>query len=262
MFRPVKGYAPCACPRHLLAIRWNRPPTTRYQSMPRLLIHSRRASPCSSVRRGGMGDVFRCGDDALARDLAIKIIKAEMLRCAAAAEECFCREARVTRELHIPASCPFISLGQLADGRPLLHHETGARPHPRRHAPAIAGRPEYLPRLLAVFEKVCQADGLRPQQACPSPRFEAGQRHGGDSAKCRSWIGDWPRNCRVRAGAPVEATEVVETAAWEQEAAGLSRAGRRGAWRLTCLRSRRPAIGTLWMSGPTCLLWAPSCARC
>src|SRR5262245_50139045 len=42
---------------------------------------------------GGMGEVYRCADDALGRDLAIKVLRAE-LRGDAGAEERFLREAR------------------------------------------------------------------------------------------------------------------------------------------------------------------------
>src|SRR5215468_8330556 len=44
---------------------------------------------------GGMGEVYRCGDDALQRDLAIKVLRAE-LRGNADAEERFLREARLS----------------------------------------------------------------------------------------------------------------------------------------------------------------------
>ena len=54
---------------------------------------------------GGMGEVYRCGDDALQRDLAIKILKAE-LRGDAAAESQFLREARLTGSLQHPVIVP------------------------------------------------------------------------------------------------------------------------------------------------------------
>src|SRR5262249_9281039 len=54
---------------------------------------------------GGMGEVYRCGDDALGRDLAVKILKAE-LRGNAAAEKRFLREARLTGSLQHPGIVP------------------------------------------------------------------------------------------------------------------------------------------------------------
>ncbi|HEY7314137.1 MAG TPA: tetratricopeptide repeat protein [Gemmataceae bacterium] len=105
---------------------------------------------------GGMGEVYRCGDDALGRDLAVKILKAE-LRGDTAAEERFLREARLTGSLQHPAIVPIHHLGRLADGRPcytmkLVRGRTLAAL--LRDEPA---GPERLPRLLAVLEKVCQA---------------------------------------------------------------------------------------------------------
>ena len=65
---------------------------------------------------GGMGEVYRCGDAALQRDLAVKVIKAEM-RGDAHAEERFLREARLTGALQHPGIVPIHQLGRLADGR-------------------------------------------------------------------------------------------------------------------------------------------------
>jgi serine/threonine protein kinase len=105
---------------------------------------------------GGMGEVYRCSDDALGRDLAIKVLKTEL--CGdAAGEGRFLREARLTGSLQHPGIVPVHHLGRLADGRPcytmklvrgrtladLLRQETD--------------EPERLPRLLAIVEKVCQA---------------------------------------------------------------------------------------------------------
>jgi serine/threonine protein kinase len=64
-----------------------------------------------------MGEVYRCADDALQRDLAIKVLRAE-LRGDAGAEERFLREARLTGSLQHPGIVPVHHLGQLADGRP------------------------------------------------------------------------------------------------------------------------------------------------
>jgi serine/threonine-protein kinase len=108
------------------------------------------------IGAGGMGEVYRCGDDALQRDLAVKLLRSE-LRGDAGAEERFVREARLTGSLQHPGVVPVHHLGRLADGRPcytmkLVRGRTLAEL--LRDEPA---GPERLPRLLAVLEKVCQA---------------------------------------------------------------------------------------------------------
>jgi tRNA A-37 threonylcarbamoyl transferase component Bud32 len=105
---------------------------------------------------GGMGEVFRCGDDALGRNLAIKVIKAD--RCGdEAAERRFFREARVTGSLQHPGIVPIHNLGRLADGR-LCYTMKLVRG--RTFADILRDEPtgpERLPHLLAIVEKVCQA---------------------------------------------------------------------------------------------------------
>jgi serine/threonine protein kinase len=105
---------------------------------------------------GGMGDVYRAGDPALGRDLAVKVMKAD-LQGYASAEQRFLREARVTGSLQHPGIVPIYNLGRLADGR--LHYSMRLV-RGRTFADILkeeAGRPERLPSLLAIFEKVCQA---------------------------------------------------------------------------------------------------------
>jgi serine/threonine protein kinase len=105
---------------------------------------------------GGMGDVYRAGDPALGRDLAVKVMKAELQGCAAA-EQRFLREARVTGSLQHPGIVPIHNLGRLADGR--LHY-TMRLVRGQTFAAILreeAGRPEHLPALLTIFEKACQA---------------------------------------------------------------------------------------------------------
>src|SRR5437879_1699943 len=65
---------------------------------------------------GGMGEVYRAGDPALGRDLAVKVIREEY-RGQAEAEGRFLREARVTGSLQHPGIVPVHNLGRLADGR-------------------------------------------------------------------------------------------------------------------------------------------------
>ncbi|MHB1425598.1 MAG: tetratricopeptide repeat protein [Gemmataceae bacterium] len=105
---------------------------------------------------GGMGDVYRAADPALGRDLAVKVIKAD-LRGNVSAESRFVREARITGSLQHPSIVPIYNLGRLADGR--LHY-TMRLVRGRTLAAILheeAGKPECLPALLTIFEKVCQA---------------------------------------------------------------------------------------------------------
>jgi serine/threonine protein kinase/predicted Zn-dependent protease len=105
---------------------------------------------------GGMGDVYRAGDPALGRDLAVKVMKADY-QGNPSAERRFLREARVTGSLQHPGIVPIYNLGRLADGR--LHY-TMRLVRGRTLADILkeeAGQPERLPALLTIFEKVCQA---------------------------------------------------------------------------------------------------------
>jgi serine/threonine protein kinase len=106
--------------------------------------------------KGGMGEVHRCCDPALGRDLAIKVMKLQY-RGRAEAERRFLREARVTGSLQHPGIVPVHNLGRLADGR--LHY-TMRLVRGQTFAAILkeeAGKPERLPYLLTSFEKICQA---------------------------------------------------------------------------------------------------------
>ncbi|HTU92766.1 MAG TPA: protein kinase, partial [Gemmataceae bacterium] len=106
--------------------------------------------------KGGMGAVYRCCDPALGRDLAIKVMRAEFQNYSEV-ERRFVREARVTGSLQHPGIVPIHNLGQLPDGR--LHY-TMRLVRGRTFADILkeeAGKPECLPSLLAIFEKVCEA---------------------------------------------------------------------------------------------------------
>jgi serine/threonine protein kinase len=105
---------------------------------------------------GGMGEVYRCCDPALSRDLAIKVMKAD-LHDHPQVERRFLREARVTGSLQHPGIVAVHNLGRLADGR--LHY-TMRLVRGRTLADILkeeAGKPDRLPSLLAIFEKVCEA---------------------------------------------------------------------------------------------------------
>ncbi|MHB1426482.1 MAG: tetratricopeptide repeat protein, partial [Gemmataceae bacterium] len=106
--------------------------------------------------KGGMGEVYRSCDPALGRDLAIKVMKAN-LRGYPEAERRFLREARITGSLQHPSIVPIHNLGRLADGR--LHY-TMRLVRGQTFADILkdeGGKPERLPYLLSIYEKMCQA---------------------------------------------------------------------------------------------------------
>ena len=106
--------------------------------------------------KGGMGEVYRAGDPALGRDLAVKVMKGSY-RHDAQAERRFLREARVTGSLQHPGIVPVHNLGRLADGR--LHY-TMRLVRGQTFADILqdeAGKSERWPSLLGIFEKICQA---------------------------------------------------------------------------------------------------------
>ena len=108
------------------------------------------------IGAGGMGEVYHSSDPVLDRDLAVKVMKAGA-DADAGAEGRFLREARVTGSLQHPGIVPVYNLGRLADGR--LHYTmklVRGRTLKDLLRDSPAG-PERVPRLLAVFEKVCQA---------------------------------------------------------------------------------------------------------
>jgi hypothetical protein len=88
--------------------------------------------------------------------LAIKVMKADC-RDHPQVERRFLREARVTGSLQHPGIVAVHNLGRLVDGR--LHY-TMRLVRGRTFADILkeeAGKPERLPSLLAIFEKVCEA---------------------------------------------------------------------------------------------------------
>jgi serine/threonine protein kinase len=106
--------------------------------------------------QGGMGEVYRCCDPALGRDLAIKVIKADY-RGYPQVERRFLREARITGSLQHPGIVAVHNLGRLADGR--LHYTmrlVRGQTFDEILKNEVA-KPERLPYLLSIFEKICQA---------------------------------------------------------------------------------------------------------
>jgi serine/threonine protein kinase len=117
---------------------------------------------------GGMGEVYRFGDQALQRDLAIKVLKEE-LRGNAEAEERFLREARLTGSLQHPGIVPIHQLDRLSDGRP---YYTMKLVRGRTFADLIRDEPtvpERLPPFVGHSRKSLSGGGLCAQQGRYSP---------------------------------------------------------------------------------------------
>ncbi|HVS39508.1 MAG TPA: tetratricopeptide repeat protein [Gemmataceae bacterium] len=108
------------------------------------------------VGRGGAGVVFRGRDRLLGRELAVKVLR-DVHRRTPEIYQRFVEEARVGSRLQHPAIVPVYELGWFDDQRPyftmkLVEGRTLAALLKERCDPA-----QDRPRLLGVFEQVCQA---------------------------------------------------------------------------------------------------------
>jgi serine/threonine-protein kinase len=172
---------------------------------------------------GGMGEVYRCGDDALQRDLAIKVIKAQ-LRGEDDAEKRFLREARLTGALQHPGIVPVHNLGKLADGR-LFYTMKLVRGRTLEYL--LHDEPDGPERLLAVVEKVCQAVAYAHSKGVIHRDLKPSNVMVGEFGEVQ--VMDWGLAKELSRAEPVtpsgEATQDVETVGRVEEAAGLSRAG-------------------------------------
>lgn len=113
------------------------------------------------VGHGGIGIVYRGRDLVLGRDLAIKVLR-ETYADRSDARNRFIAEARVGSQLQHPAIVPVYELGWCESNRPyitmkLVEGQTLAEL--LKHQTHTHGEwsPAELPRLLSVFEQVCQA---------------------------------------------------------------------------------------------------------
>jgi serine/threonine-protein kinase len=131
------------------------------------------------IGQGGMGEVYRVRDSDFGRDLAVKILKPELLDRPAMMER-FLEEARVCGRLQHPGVPPVHELGRLTDGRPyftmkLVRGRTLAELLNERQSVGWAessrptslpvgledsahptAPPTDLPRFLKIFEQICQ----------------------------------------------------------------------------------------------------------
>jgi serine/threonine-protein kinase len=175
---------------------------------------------------GGMGEVYRYGDDALQRDLALKVLR-PALAGDAGAQQRFLREARLTGSLQHPGVVPVHHLGRLTDGRPCY---TMKLVRGRTLAELLrdeAAGPERLPRLLAVVEKVCQAVAFAHSRGVIHRDLKPGNVMVGEFGEAQ--VMDWglaKEMSRGERAVTPEERETTETVARQEEGAGLTRAGR------------------------------------
>ncbi len=111
----------------------------------------------AELARGGMGVVFTAQDVSLDREVAIKTLLPELTNRSDLAAQ-FDREARITAKLQHPGVPPVHALGNLSDGRPFLVMKLirGRTLHEEIEA---SDRTTELPRLIGVFEQICQTVG-------------------------------------------------------------------------------------------------------
>jgi tetratricopeptide (TPR) repeat protein len=175
---------------------------------------------------GGMGEVYRCGDALLQRDLAIKVMKLES--CGdAEVEQRFLREARITGALQHPSIVPIHQLGRLPDGR-LCYTMKLVRG--RTLADLIREEPpssERLSRLLGIVEKACQAVAFAHNKGIIHRDLKPSNIMVGEFGEVQ--VMDWGLAKSLSGGEAASPTdeplEQVETVLWREESASLSRAG-------------------------------------
>jgi tetratricopeptide (TPR) repeat protein len=105
---------------------------------------------------GGMGEVWRVRDCGFGRDLAVKVMKANLV-CRQEYVQRFVSEARICGGLTHPFIVPVHAMGRLPDGRPFYSMKLVAG---QTLADLLGGRPapaEGRMALVQVFGQVCQA---------------------------------------------------------------------------------------------------------
>jgi eukaryotic-like serine/threonine-protein kinase len=123
--------------------------------MPARAHHGDRYQLLGEIARGGMGAVLKVRDPDLGRDLAIKVLLMKHRDCPELARR-FIEEAQIGGQLEHPGIVPVYELGQFEDHRPYFAMKLVEG----RTLAALLGARENaaqdLPRLLDIFEKVCQ----------------------------------------------------------------------------------------------------------
>ena len=111
---------------------------------------SERYTVTHEIGRGGMGTVYAAIDEALGRDVAIKVSNTI---ASAAFERCLAAEARVLAKLEHPGIVPIHDVGRLADGRLFYVMKRVQGVTLREH---LSGAGDLGERL-RIFERICEA---------------------------------------------------------------------------------------------------------
>src|SRR5205814_7889769 len=102
---------------------------------------------------GGMGTVYAAHDPTFDREVAVKVMHAGR------SAERFLVESKITAQLPHPGVPPVYALGELVDGRPFLTMKLVEGQTLADELRAV-DRVVALPRLLGVFEQICQTVGF------------------------------------------------------------------------------------------------------
>ena len=117
------------------------------------------------VDRGGLGDVYRAGDDELSRDVAIKILRAD--RSLASNIEDFERESRIIGGLVHPGIVSIYGKGETIEGRPFYcmpfldrgNLRTSIVQHHQKHPSRLEESDKEFRDLIYRLISVCQTVG-------------------------------------------------------------------------------------------------------
>jgi hypothetical protein len=105
------------------------------------------------LARGGMGQVVRVTDEVFQRPLAMKIA---LGRPRPGSQDRFVREALLTGQLQHPGIPPVQEMGHLEDGRPYFIMKLVKGSDLGKLLRQRSSAAEDLPRLVAIFEQICQ----------------------------------------------------------------------------------------------------------
>ena len=164
--RPTEAYSRTSPPDSKRSLMF-RSATRRTATIPPSVVRHRPQLPAirdraarlrlfGEIAHGGMGTVLKGRDEDLGRDLAVKVLleanrdDPELIRR-------FIEEAQIAGQLQHPGIVPVYELGTLADRRPYF---TMKLVNGQTLAQLLAARNDLadgLPRLLGIFEQVCQA---------------------------------------------------------------------------------------------------------
>src|SRR5262245_39208593 len=107
------------------------------------------------IARGGMGVILRGRDEELTRDVAVKVLRADLADNEATVQR-FLAEARIGGQLEHPGIVPVYEFGRMADRRPYIAMKLVQG---RSLAQLLAERATLTTdrhRYLSIFEQICQ----------------------------------------------------------------------------------------------------------